>query len=195
MSLVRRVHTVDERLQIPLHDRERRAQLVAHVGEKPPALLLSGLEPARHGVERACESACFTGASLAHSGREVAVGDAAHRLDHISERSGEPTKRSRRQQEAVQHHEQPHAARDIANRVGRSERRGERPEEDRRPDHREDRGRDEEHRHAPHEASPPPGRPGPATSRRERLVLRPPRRPPTRGVPPSAAHSSSSAKR
>src|SRR5437867_3386734 len=96
MSLVRRMDTVDERFEVALHDGERCPELMAHIGEKAPPLLFARLETAGHRVERARESARLAGSSFAHSGGEIAVGDAAHRLDHVSGRSGEPTKRSRR---------------------------------------------------------------------------------------------------
>src|SRR2546421_453338 len=46
MCLVGRVNTIDERFEISLHDGERGPELVAHVREQAPALLLDSLAPA-----------------------------------------------------------------------------------------------------------------------------------------------------
>ena len=50
-----RVDAVDDRLEVAGDDRQRRAQLVADVGEQVAALLLVGLQAGGHGVEAAGE--------------------------------------------------------------------------------------------------------------------------------------------
>src|SRR5258706_13287097 len=45
------VHAVKERLEIALHDRERRPELVGHVGQQPAALALAALETTRKRIE------------------------------------------------------------------------------------------------------------------------------------------------
>ena len=51
MRLVRRMDAVDDRLEAAADHRERRAQLVAHVGEERLAAALVGCEPLGHRVE------------------------------------------------------------------------------------------------------------------------------------------------
>src|SRR5881397_1089254 len=106
MGLVRRVNTVDQRIEVALDDGERSPELMAHISEKTSPLFLAGLEPARHCVERARERASVARPSHAHSRREVTLGDSPHGLDYVSHWSGEPTKRSCREQEAVHHYQQ-----------------------------------------------------------------------------------------
>ena len=51
MGLVCGVDAVGDRLEVALHDRQRRPQLVAHVGQQRATLALIGLEPFDHRVE------------------------------------------------------------------------------------------------------------------------------------------------
>ena len=92
MLRVRRVDAVDDRLDVALDDRERRAQLVADVGEQPPALRLVDLEARRHRVERAAEIAQLARAAvdLRDTRRVVAGLDPPGRLDERVQRRPDP---------------------------------------------------------------------------------------------------------
>ena len=48
---VGRVDAVEDRLEVALDDRHRRAELVADVGEQAATLAFVGLEPSHHRVE------------------------------------------------------------------------------------------------------------------------------------------------
>jgi hypothetical protein len=197
MRFVRGVNAIDERFEIALHDCERRAELVAHVREEAPALLLPRLEAARHRVERARKSARFAWSAYGHSRREVAVRDASDRVDHVADRSGQAAERPRREDDPGQHDEEHKAARDVAPGIRRAERAGQGQKEKGGRDDGQDGNRKEEERHATHEPAAPGGhRPAPPSSWRKGLVFRPPRRALPPLIPTSlAAHSSSSAKR
>ena len=52
---VGRMHAVEERLDVALHDRERRAQLMRHIGEELLALRFIRAEARGHRVERVGE--------------------------------------------------------------------------------------------------------------------------------------------
>jgi hypothetical protein len=46
------IDAVEERFEVALHDRERRPQLVRHIGQQASPLALAALEAPRHRVER-----------------------------------------------------------------------------------------------------------------------------------------------
>src|SRR2546430_16258354 len=88
------MHTVDDGLDIALDDRERRPELVTHVGEEPAALLFASLEACAHRVERARERAHFARTAFGDSGREVARLDPPGRADDVAERGRERAPRT-----------------------------------------------------------------------------------------------------
>ena len=192
VRLVGWMDAVDERFELALHDRERRAQLMAHVRENAAALLLERGEARGHRVERPSERARCARSSLPHARAEITLGDPLDRVDHVRDGSGETAERPRGEPERHEDEEEERAASDAAREVGRAERGREEPEDERRGDHRED-DRDEEKRDdvAHESATRPPGPPAPPPTRRgEGLVFRPPGRPSAPAVP-AAAHSCS----
>src|SRR3989442_6274321 len=172
MVFVGRVHAVDHRLEVSLHHRERRPELVTHVGEEASPLLLARGEARRHRVERSREGPRFAWTALFDARREIAFSDPAYGVDDIAYRGGEPTQGPRRQADPEKDDEEGDPARDIAGKGRSAERARERPEEKGRGDDRQDRRHHEEHGHAADEPAahrPRPARPTPPW--RERLLL------------------------
>ena len=90
VRFVRGVNAIDERFEVALHHGQRRAELVAHVREKPAALLLARLETRGHRVERAREPARLARPSLRHPCGEIPVSDSPDSLDQVAHRAGDP---------------------------------------------------------------------------------------------------------
>src|SRR5512132_2858497 len=73
---VSRIHAVEERLEIALHDREWCAQLVRHVGEQATTLALAAFQTTGHRVEGCRERPKLARAAGAYAHAVVAGFDA-----------------------------------------------------------------------------------------------------------------------
>jgi hypothetical protein len=80
------VDPVDHRLEPPAHDRQRRAQLVRHVGQERASLRVDRAEALAHRVEGARQRAHLTAAALRHAGRVVPALDLRGALDQRRDR-------------------------------------------------------------------------------------------------------------
>src|SRR5262245_55761912 len=109
MRLVGWVDAVDDRLDVPLDDGERRTQLVRHIGEKAAWLGLAPLEPRAHRVKGVRQPTDLARPARAQSRRIVAPLDPLGRLDEVADRPGD-TPRAARPEE--QEDEQDDDARD-----------------------------------------------------------------------------------
>ena len=195
MVFVGLVDPVEERLEIPLHDAERRAQLVADVGEQPSSLLLARLEPCAHRIERPRQHADLTRTALRDSRAEVTFSDATGSLDDVAELPRVPAPAAAEPEEQHEPAEKDDRHPELGTRAGHlqdaqhhADRGREQQEEKKEPDHREE-------DHPAHEAAA--HRAPLAALRGERLALRPPPGPLGRRAPPPAVghYPSLSAKR
>jgi hypothetical protein len=169
------VHAIDERLDVALHDRERRAELVGHVCQQAPALALAALQPRAHRVEGIRERAERTRAAGVDAHCVVAALDAFRRVDEIAERRG--VARDAVSAHVEHDHQDEEAGEDEHEWMrtalrGRAEDVDEHEDEDRDQEREEHERHEGEERHTPHEARTH----APPIARRERLVRRPPRR-------------------
>ena len=88
VRLVGRVEAVEHALESALHDGQRRAQLVADVGEQAATGRIGLLEPRAHGVEGARQRSDLGWSADLDLGPDLARLDPAGRLDEIADRRG-----------------------------------------------------------------------------------------------------------
>ena len=180
--MVRRVDAVQQGLEIPLDDAERRSQLVRDVGEQPAALHGIPFEPASHLVEGARQATDLAGAALWHADVVVASLDPAGCFDQVADRCGR-TPYAAAQQQGDDDHEDGEQ-RTVRGRHHRSQRTGQEEEDQRRPTHGDQDQQRREDRH-PRQKSPahPPPRGSLPPTRRPGLPRGPPRRTLARSCP------------
>ena len=145
MLSVRRVQAIEQRLEVALHDRERRSQLVRYVSEQPPTLLLARLEALAHRVERPREGPQLPRTARPHACAVVPGLDALRRVDQVTERDGE-------RDDDDGENRQGHEDRGSAAGAGRVERVDEQHDERRDDERKEQERQEHEGRGAAHEA-------------------------------------------
>src|SRR5688500_2277619 len=89
------INTVEQRLEIALHDRERGSQLVRDVREKLLSLHLAALETRGHRVERAGERTKLARPAWPYTNRVVPCLHALSSVNEVAERGHQPADPSR----------------------------------------------------------------------------------------------------
>ena len=90
MRLIGRVDAVQHALERALHDGERRAQLVADVGQERSSRLLVRGQPRAHRIERASQRPNLRRAAFRHLGADLPRLDPPGALDEVRDRRAGP---------------------------------------------------------------------------------------------------------
>ena len=181
MRRITLVNAVGDALGLATNHRQRRSQLVHHVGKKGSPLLVARLEARRHRVERARHRPQLAWPGFGNRGRVVTAFDATGRVDQIVHRPREaphPAARAENQKQEHDRHKRRHRQ--------WSETPSQITDRDRAPDCKRERRDEQDAAQPPHKR----GRatPSPSAPRRPLPIFRPPRRPPIGRRPPAAAH-------
>src|SRR6185503_1188547 len=173
------IHAVEERLEIALHDRERRAYLVRHIGEQATTLALAALETPGHRVEGRGQRPKLARTTRAHSDAVVAGLDVLGGVDEVTEWGREPSEPAGGGAEQQQDDDRQRYERGDPTTGGRISEDVDQDGDERRDDEAEEQESEDEHRREAAHESPAHARPL-ATSRRVRFTPWPPWRPPPR---------------
>ncbi len=191
---VGRVDAVDDRLDVAPDDRQRRAQLMAHVGQQRPPLAFVRLQALGHRVEagRQLDELAGTAPGPRDPHGVIAMGHPARRVDHLVDRLGDrpdsaPDEQDSQEQEGQAAEAEGHHHAVLAGPIGpeQPEDRGEDESANRGQDDDEDQEHDQDRGEALDE--PAARRPGPARLGPRRSVGHPwrgARGPLAAGLPP-----------
>ena len=101
-----RVQAVQHGLGVPLDDRQRRAELVGHVGQEIAALFFAAAQTLGHGVERPGQPSHLTGSTLVDSDVVLTGRHPVGGLHHLAERLRGPSHGSTERDEAEEQQRQ-----------------------------------------------------------------------------------------